>query len=37
MVRIVALLLLHCKTLLKDVGEASFAPADFYLFKFTEA
>lgn len=37
MVRFVALLLLHCKTFLKDVGEASFTLADFHLFKFTEA
>lgn len=36
-VRFVALLLLHCKTLLKDVGKASFTLAEFHLFKFTEA
>lgn len=37
MVCFVALLLLHRQTFLKDVGEASFALADFHLFKFTEA
>jgi hypothetical protein len=37
MVGFVALLLLHCETPFKGLGQEGFIPLDFFGFKFTEA